>query len=115
MGHEAVPEAGSRGPLLTLASGFETDDDALPIRTEARVLGATLNRGQSLTYDTEAGRFLYLVPSAGSVKVNGVQVDARDGAAIKQLSQLTITACMTAKSSLLMPRRDAPHSTRKTD
>ena len=79
------------------------------------MLGATLNRGQSLTYDTEASRFLYLVPSAGSVKVNGVQVDAGDGAAIKQLSQLTITALHTAKSCLSMPRRDAPHSTRKTD
>jgi hypothetical protein len=71
-GTKPFPKQDRAGRFVTLASGFETDDDALPIRTEARVLGATLNRGQSLTYDTEASRFLYLVPSAGSVKVNGV-------------------------------------------
>jgi quercetin 2,3-dioxygenase len=72
-GTKPFPKQDRAGRFVTLASGFEPDDDALPIRTEARVLGATLNRGQSLIYDTEAGRFLYLVPSAGSVKVNGVQ------------------------------------------
>jgi quercetin 2,3-dioxygenase len=98
------PKQDRAGRFVTLASGFETDDDALPIRAEARVLGATLNRGQSLTYDSEARRFLYLVPAAGSVKVNGVQVDARDGAAIKELHQLTITALHDSELVLV----DAP-------
>jgi redox-sensitive bicupin YhaK (pirin superfamily) len=71
-----------------LASGFSTDGDALPIRAQARVLGATLNGSQTLAYDIAAGRFVYLVPSAGSVNVNGVQADARDGVAIKQVRQL---------------------------
>jgi quercetin 2,3-dioxygenase len=84
-GTKPFPKRDRAGRFVTLASGFETDGDSLPIRAEARVLGATLNRGQSLTYGAEAGRFLYLVPSAGSVNVNGLQVDARDGAAIKQL------------------------------
>jgi len=68
------------------------------------VLGATLNRGQSLTYGADAGRFLYLVPSAGTVNVNGLQVDARDGAAIKELRQLTITALHDSELVLV----DAP-------
>jgi quercetin 2,3-dioxygenase len=110
-GTKPFPKQDRAGRFVTLASGFETDDDALAIRTEARVLGATLNRGQSLTYDTEASRFLYLVPSAGSVKVNGVQVDARDGAAIKQLSQLSITALHDSEVLLVdaPPRRSAFH------
>jgi hypothetical protein len=70
-GTKPFPKQDRAGRFVTLASSFETDHDALPIRAEARVLGATLNRGQSLTYDTEAGRFLYLVPSAGTVNVNG--------------------------------------------
>jgi redox-sensitive bicupin YhaK (pirin superfamily) len=103
-GTKPFPKRDRAGRFVTLASGFETDGDALPIRTEARVLGATLNRGQSLTYGAEAGRFLYLVPSAGSVNVNGVQVDARDGAAIKELRQLTITALNDSEFVLV----DAP-------
>ena len=37
-------------------------------------------------------RNLYLVPAAGSVEVNGVRVNARDGAAIRDEAKLTITA-----------------------
>jgi quercetin 2,3-dioxygenase len=110
-GTKPFPKRDRAGRFITLASGFETDGYALPIRAEARVLGATLNRGQSLSYGTEAGRFLYLVPSAGSVTVNGVQVDARDGAAIKQLRQLTITAVHDSDVVLVdaPPRRSAFH------
>jgi hypothetical protein len=32
---------------VTLASGFKDDADALPIRTDARVLGATLKAGET--------------------------------------------------------------------
>jgi redox-sensitive bicupin YhaK (pirin superfamily) len=76
----------------------------LPIRADARVLGATLNRDHTLTYDTGSERFLYLVPSAGLLNVNGVQVDAGDGAAIKRLRQLTITALRDSELVLV----DAP-------
>jgi redox-sensitive bicupin YhaK (pirin superfamily) len=33
-----------------------------------------------------------VVPAAGSVEINGVRIDARDGAAIRDESKLTITA-----------------------
>ena len=41
---------------------------------------------------TAEGAYLYLVPAAGSVEVNGVRVNARDGAAIRNEAKLTITA-----------------------
>ena len=75
-----------------LASGFEGDKDALPIRTNARVLGATLKRGDSTQYDAPAGRHLYLVPATGAVEINGVRVNARDGAAITGEPGLEIKA-----------------------
>ena len=103
-GTKPFPKQDRGGRFVTLASGFEVDREALPIRAEARVLGATLNRDQALTYDTVSDRFLYLVPSTGSVSVNGVQLDARDGAAIKQLRQLTITALRDSEVLLV----DAP-------
>ena len=37
-------------------------------------------------------RHVYLVPATGAVEVNGVRVDARDGAAIRDEAQLKITA-----------------------
>ena len=57
---------------LTLASGFEDDTDALPIRADARVLGATLRAGESLTHSVGEGRYAYLVPAVGKVEIDSV-------------------------------------------
>ena len=50
LGRQAVSEGRPLGPFVTLASGFAADDDALPIRADARVLGATLKAGESAEY-----------------------------------------------------------------
>ena len=55
----------------------------LPIRTDARVLGATLKAGETAEYALDKTRHGYLVPDKGSVEVNGVALKARDGAAIR--------------------------------
>jgi redox-sensitive bicupin YhaK (pirin superfamily) len=75
-----------------LASGFEADRDALPIRTDARVLGASLKQGESADYAADAGRHLYIVPATGAVEINGVRLGARDGAAITGEAGLKIKA-----------------------
>jgi redox-sensitive bicupin YhaK (pirin superfamily) len=75
-----------------LASGFTEDGDALPIRAKARVLGTTLKAGESAEYAADKDRNVYLVPAVGSVEVNGVRVNARDGAAIRDEPTLKITA-----------------------
>ena len=77
---------------MTIASGFAGDKDALPIRADARVLATTLKAGESAEYAAQKARHLYLVPAVGSVEVNGVRVNARDGAAISGEPKLTITA-----------------------
>ena len=64
----------------------------MPIRADARVLATTLKAGESAEYDASKGRHLYLVPAAGSIEVNGVRVNARDGVAIRNEAKLTITA-----------------------
>jgi redox-sensitive bicupin YhaK (pirin superfamily) len=91
-GAKPFPKSDRSGRFITLASGFEDDKDALPIRTDARVLGATLKAGESTQYTAAGKRHLYLVPAAGSVEVNGVLLNERDGAAIKDETALTITA-----------------------
>ena len=86
---------------MTLASGFADDADALPIRAEARVLGATLKAGESAEYALGEGRHAYLVPADGEVEVNGVTLDARDGAAIADEAVVTITALDDAEVVLV--------------
>jgi redox-sensitive bicupin YhaK (pirin superfamily) len=91
-GAKPFPKSDRSGKLVTIASGFAGDKDALPIRADARVLATTLKAGESAEYASEKTRNLYLVPAAGSVEVNGVRVNARDGAAIRDEAKLTITA-----------------------
>ena len=91
-GAKPFPKADRSGRFVPLASGFAGDEDALPIRAEARVLGATLKAGDSAEYRLSPDRYAYLVPAVGSVEVNGVRVNARDGAAIRDEAKLKITA-----------------------
>ena len=78
---------------MPLASGIANDNDALRIRTNARVLGATIKAGESVTYDiADASRHLYLVPAKGKVRVEDVEAIARDGVAITQRESITVTA-----------------------
>jgi redox-sensitive bicupin YhaK (pirin superfamily) len=91
-GAKPFPKSDRSGKLVTIASGIAGDKDALPIRADARVLATTLKAGESAEYEPGKTRHLYLVPAAGSVEVNGVRVNARDGAAIRNEARLTITA-----------------------
>jgi redox-sensitive bicupin YhaK (pirin superfamily) len=83
-GAKPFPKGDRSGGFVTLASGDQSDGDALPIRTDARVLGATLKAGDTAEYPLGKTRHGYLVPAKGSVEVNGVALNARDGAAIRE-------------------------------
>jgi redox-sensitive bicupin YhaK (pirin superfamily) len=100
-GAKPFPKGDRSGRFVTLASGFADDADALPIRTDARVLGATLKAGETAEYALGKGRHGYLVPAKGSVEVNGVALDARDGAAIADEAVLRITAVNDAEIVLV--------------
>lgn len=92
-GARAFPKESRNGAFVPLASGAANDDDALTIRANARVLGATIKAGESVTYTPRsADRHLYLVPATGKVRIADVEAKARDGVAITQLAQITITA-----------------------
>jgi quercetin 2,3-dioxygenase len=94
------PKADRAGAFVTLASGLPGDADALPIRTSARVLGATLKAGQQTEYRL-AGRHAYLVPAAGAVEVNGVTAKTGDGLAIADERVLHVTATEDAELVLV--------------
>jgi redox-sensitive bicupin YhaK (pirin superfamily) len=91
-GARPFPKGDRAGKFVTLASGIVGDEDGLPIRAEARVLGATVKAGDSLSYASAPDRHLYLVPATGKVRVGNVEVNARDGAAMTGLDNIEITA-----------------------
>jgi redox-sensitive bicupin YhaK (pirin superfamily) len=91
-GARPFPKEDRSGRLVTLASGYAEDVDALEIRADARVLGATLKAGESIDYALGADRKAYLVPAIGAVSIDGVHVKARDGAAISGVETLRVTA-----------------------
>jgi redox-sensitive bicupin YhaK (pirin superfamily) len=100
-GAKPFPKGDRAGKFVTLASGLPDDADALPIRTDARVAGATLKAGETTEYALGEGRHVYLVPAVGSVEVNGVRLDARDGAAIRDEAVLKVTALEDAEVVLV--------------
>ena len=99
-GAKPFPKGDRSGTWQVLASGFADDADALPIRTDARVLGATIKAGESLTYEVGASRFAYMVPATGAVEIDGQTAKARDGVAISE-GPITITAIEDAEIVLV--------------
>ncbi|MCD4499631.1 pirin family protein [Chromobacterium vaccinii] len=103
-GSKPYPKADRSGAFVALASGMAGDDGALPIRADARVLGATLKAGESADYRLGAGRRGYLALSAGSARVNGVALTAGDGAAIRDEDLIRVEAGEDAELILVDTR-----------
>jgi redox-sensitive bicupin YhaK (pirin superfamily) len=100
-GARPFPKADRAGRFVTLASGIPGDGDALPIRADARVAGVTLAAGDSVDYPLGAGRRAYLATASGVVDLNGVRLEARDGAAVRDESVLRLTALEDAEVVLV--------------
>lgn len=100
-GAKPFPKGERSGRFVTLASGYAEDEDALPIRANARVLGATIKAGESVTHSVGAGRHAYLVPAVGRIEIDGQPFNARDGAALSGGQSVTITAIEDAEIVLV--------------
>jgi redox-sensitive bicupin YhaK (pirin superfamily) len=91
-GAKQFPKAGRSGQWSILASGHDGDADALKIRADARVLGATLDTGQELAYTADPARHLYATLATGVAEVNGQRINARDGVAITGETEVVFRA-----------------------
>jgi len=100
-GMKPFPKDDRAGRFVTLASGCDEDADVLPIRADARVLGATLKAGDAIEYAADPKRHLYLVPALGGIEINGVELNARDGAAITGEEKLVIKALQDSELVLV--------------
>jgi len=86
------PKNDRAGRLIALASGDLNDAEALEIRADARVLGATLLAGTTATHTLDRFRHAYLAPAQGVIVVNGQRVAVGDGIAVSDEPELTIRA-----------------------
>jgi redox-sensitive bicupin YhaK (pirin superfamily) len=91
-GMREFPRGERAGRWEILASGEPDKDGALPIRSDARVLAATVPEGETVTCETSPRRHQYLVATGGRVRVNGAEANARDGIAITGEEAITVEA-----------------------
>ena len=84
------------GRFVVLASGFEPQAGALPLRVDARLLGATLNPGERILH-TFGRPFGYLVVASGRIAIDGEPMRANDGVAITRAAGVEITAFETSE------------------
>ncbi len=104
-----IPDAARRRAVLGRAAVPASSDRSRPLRRRSRAARGRRRRPADPRRRARArrdgskparrsntscarGRHAYLVPASGAVEVNGVRVDARDGAAIRDESSLRVTA-----------------------
>jgi redox-sensitive bicupin YhaK (pirin superfamily) len=100
-GAKQFPKGDRSGRFVTLASGFDQDEGALRIRADARVMGATIKAGERVTVTLDPKRHAYLVPASGRLDVDGVRIEARDGAAITGVDKVDVVGIEDAEVVLV--------------
>ncbi|MBB5367727.1 MULTISPECIES: pirin family protein [unclassified Janthinobacterium] len=86
------PSSDRSGRFAVLASGYAQDKDAMAIRTDARLLCATLKAGERVRQPLQAAQQAYLVVASGRIEVEGDAMGPLDGAVITQLAAIDILA-----------------------
>jgi quercetin 2,3-dioxygenase len=91
-GQRQFPRGERAGQWVVVASGQPEEDQALPIRSDARVLAATFGMGDRAVYLPDPARHCYLVTASGRLLVNGREAGPRDGIAITGESEIVVEA-----------------------
>ena len=80
-----------RQAKLQLLASREGRDGSLTIHQDAALYGATLARGESVSFEPAASRSAWVHVARGSIDLNGQRLQAGDGAAITGERLLTLT------------------------
>ncbi len=92
-------EEGRRGKLQLLASR-EGQEGSLKIHQDLRFYATDLSEGQRLEYAVEAKRHLWLQIVKGSLRVEGRTLSTGDGAALSEVSSVSLEALMPTEALL---------------
>lgn len=91
-GTKPFPRSDRSGRFAVLASGFADDREALPIRANARLLGATLKAGESIRQQLSPSRSAYLVIASGRIEIDSEPMWPLDGVAITNAAAAEVIA-----------------------
>jgi quercetin 2,3-dioxygenase len=95
----SFPEAERQGKLRLVASP-DGRENSLTIHQDAQVYLSTVGRGEQVTHTLGAGRSAWLQILRGSVQLNGIALEAGDGAAVSEETALTVRAAGPAEVML---------------
>jgi len=90
------PDDEKRG-LLRLIASRDGRDGAVRINQQAELYAAILDPGQSATFELRSGRHAWVQAVRGAVEVNGIRLEAGDGAAVSDESLLELTGRESAE------------------
>lgn len=93
------PDDEQRNQLRLVASP-EAADGSLLIHQDARVYLSKIDEGQQVVHRLDEGRHAWLQVLRGEVSLNGEQLHTSDGAAVSDVSELTIQAATEAEVML---------------
>ncbi len=93
---KAFPEA-ERQNQLRLVAAPDGQDGALAIRQDARLYLSAIDDGQQVAHTIGAGRHAWVQVLRGQVEVNAKALDAGDGAAVSDESEITIRSRGTSE------------------
>jgi redox-sensitive bicupin YhaK (pirin superfamily) len=82
---------------LRLVASPDGRDGSLTIRQDARLFLATLDGERSVTHPVAPGRHAWLQVLKGKIDINGRSLNAGDGAAVSEESELTIRSDATSE------------------
>jgi redox-sensitive bicupin YhaK (pirin superfamily) len=85
---------------LRLVASPDGRENSLTIRQDAEVYLSTLARGEQTMHALRPGRSAWLQTLRGSVQLNGITLEAGDGAAISDETSLAIRAAGPAEVML---------------
>lgn len=91
-GTRSFPKSSRSGRFTVLASGYGEDVDALRIRANARLLGATLKAGEQIRQPLDALPHAYLVLASGRIAIDGEPMGPLDGVAISAATAIDLSA-----------------------
>jgi redox-sensitive bicupin YhaK (pirin superfamily) len=86
---KAFGEEEKRGRLRLVASPTG-EDGSVTIHQDARVYGALLDAGQSITHEIGRGRHAWIQVARGAVELNGTGLAQSDGAAVSDEAEIRI-------------------------
>jgi quercetin 2,3-dioxygenase len=85
------PEEARRGRLRLIASRGGREG-SVTIHQDAEVYDAALGEGEEVAHELRAGRHAWVQVVGGSLRLNGVELNAGDGAAVSEEARLQISA-----------------------